>query len=74
MKLTPLPEWRKLLRRAWSVRLMLISAALSAAEVTMQLLAPQMGGGFAIAAGLVAMAATIARVMVQPKMHQEDGQ
>jgi hypothetical protein len=66
-------DWRRVLRRAWSVRLAVLSAVLSAAEVTMQLLAPQMsGGGFAVAAGLVALAAAIARLVAQPAMRQED--
>lgn len=64
-------DWPKVLKRAWSVRLALISAVLSGAEITLQFLAPQYGGGFAVAAGVAATAAAIARLVAQKKMRED---
>lgn len=58
-------NWRVILRRAWSVRLMLLSAVLSGAAVTVGLLDARVLGmdpvRFAAMAGLVNAAALIAR-------------
>lgn len=61
-------DWRRLAPRLWSVRLALLSAVLSAAEVVVQLLTPEKPTfKFALLAGLVALAAGVARVVAQPR-------
>jgi putative flippase GtrA len=62
-------NWRETLRHAWSVRLILLAAVLSAGEVVMQFATPPDQPLpkllFGIAAGLVAGAAFVARFVVQ---------
>jgi hypothetical protein len=66
-------EWRWLVRRAWSVRLLAIAAALSGLEVTIQVMIgfsitpPIDPGIFAILSGLVTVAALIARFVAQTR-------
>jgi hypothetical protein len=61
-------DWPVLLRRAWSVRLAILSAGLSAVEFALPFLAPERPGGwFAGAAVLVSLAAAAARLVAQPK-------
>jgi hypothetical protein len=73
-QVTLVAEWRRLLRRAWSIRLALASAALSAAEFALQYL-PQAAvdligpGRFAALAFVVSVAAAVARIVAQPRMH-----
>lgn len=70
-------DWRRLLRRAWSVRLIGLSIVLSAAEVGVQAAialgakVPIPAGSFAVLAGLVSAAAGLARFVAQPKMRGE---
>jgi hypothetical protein len=66
--MTLVANWRAVLRRAWSVRLMLVAAALSAAEVAL----PLIGGvlpipplTFAALSALTTAGALIARVVAQ---------
>ncbi len=67
MKLTP--EWRAILAKAWSMRLILLSGFLSGLEAAMPMLAPDVpSGAFAKAAAAVALAAAIARVVAQKDM------
>lgn len=62
-----LDDWPRLLRRAWSFRLAILAALLSAAEVALQFVAPAGGSGwFALAAALVSGAAALARLVAQP--------
>lgn len=62
-----LPEWRRIIRRAWSVRLALLSALLGAIEIGVQLLAAsQPTPWFATASALTSFAAAIARIVAQP--------
>lgn len=64
-----LPEWRRILRRAWSVRLALVSAALSTAEGALQYVAPDHASPrFALLAGAVGLAAALARLVAQPRL------
>jgi hypothetical protein len=63
-------EWGRVLRRAWSVRLALLSAALSAVEIGVQLWAPGQGGKAAAAAAAAALAAGVARIVAQAKMRE----
>lgn len=69
MSLTP--NWRRILRHAWSLRLVALAAVLSAAEVVLPLFMDTMPRG--IFAGLSLLAATggaVARVVAQPKMER----
>jgi urea transporter len=59
-------NWREVLRKAWSVRLMLLSAVLSGLEVVLPLFVGSMPRGIFAALSLsVVIAATIARFMAQ---------
>lgn len=66
-------DWKRIARRAWSVRLALLSAVLGAAEIAVQFLAAsQPTPYFAMAAALTSLAAAIARIVAQPKAFQHD--
>lgn len=66
-----LPEWKRVLRRAWSVRLAVLSGALSVAEVVLPLYSDAFARGtFAALSGLVAVASVLVRLVSQPEMHQ----
>lgn len=66
--MTLLDDWRRLVRRAWSVRLAVLAALLSAVEVALPFVAPERSSGwFALAALLVSLAAAYARIVAQPK-------
>lgn len=59
-------NWRAVLRRAWSIRLALLAGILSAAEVALPFLEPSMPRGlFALASGLAAGGAFVARLVAQ---------
>lgn len=66
-------NWRLLLRRAWSVRLMLLAAALSGAEVAFPLAFADIlpVGVFAVLSFLVTAGAMVARVVAQDGVHNE---
>jgi hypothetical protein len=60
-------DWRAILTRAWSVRLMLLAGLLSGLEVTLQIV---VGLGYAsialaVLSGLVTAAALVARIVAQ---------
>lgn len=62
------PDWRNILRRAWSVRLILLAGVLSAIEVALpffQNSLPVRHGTFGILSALAAMGAFVARLMAQ---------
>lgn len=64
MKLVP--HWARVLRRAWSIRLVLLAGALSAAEVALPFFEPSIPHGlFAAASGLAAGGGFIARLVAQ---------
>lgn len=66
--MTPVQNWPRVLRKAWSVRLAILSAGLSAVEFAMPFLAPERPSGwFAGAAVLVSLAAAGARLVAQPR-------
>lgn len=67
-KLTLIDEWQWVLRRAWSMRLALLAALLSAAEVGVNILAPSFPTGrFAALAAVVSLAAAVARLCAQKR-------
>lgn len=62
-----IPDWKRRWRKLWSIRLALLSATLSGAELAV----PYLGGFlppamFSMLAVLTAVAAAIARVVAQP--------
>lgn len=64
-------NWRRVLRCAWSMRFIALAAALSAAEVAIAVFIdnpPIPRGVFAAIAGLVTLAAAVARVLAQNKV------
>lgn len=69
-------NWRRVVRKAWSVRLMLLAAFLSAVEVGLGLTdARTLGlpeGAFAATSCLVTALAFVARFLAQPDMEDAD--
>ncbi|HOW46151.1 MAG TPA: hypothetical protein P5305_04035 [Rubrivivax sp.] len=62
-----LPDWKTVLRNAWSVRLAALAALLSAAEVVLPMFFDVFNPGvFAAMSGLVAMAGAFVRLVAQP--------
>ena len=62
----------KVLRRAWSVRLGIIAALFSGAEVIVPLFADAIPRAlFAVLSFLTVVAAVLARFVTQPRMHDE---
>ena len=66
--MTLLPNWRDVLKKAWSIKFMLLAGLMSGAEVVMQILQPSNTlppGIFAALAGVVTSVALVARLMAQ---------
>lgn len=76
--MTLLPNWRDVLRNAWSIKFMLLAALMSGAEVVMSILQPSNTlppGVFAALAGVVTSIALVARLMAQSEAdHGNDEQ
>lgn len=67
MKLVP--EWRHIIKRAWSIRLMLIAALLDGFNACWFAFGDTVPHGYFLAVGMLAsMAAVVARVVHQPRM------
>lgn len=67
-------NWRDVLKRAWSVRLIILAALLSGAEVAVPMLGdvlPVPSGTFAALSGFVAAAALLARVVAQSDLPEQ---
>ena len=61
-----LNDWQEVLRRAWSIRLMVLAGLLSGVEVVLPLFADALPRGvFAAASGVVVMLAFVARLIAQ---------
>ena len=59
-------NWRDILRKAWSIRLMILAGALSAAEVVLPLFADVMPrGAFAGLSAITVTAAFVSRLIAQ---------
>lgn len=64
--MTPIADWRRVLKHAWSVRLMIIAALLSGAEAALPFLdLPFPRGLLAVLSMTVTAAAFVARFIVQ---------
>ena len=70
-KLWLLDDWRRVLRRAWSIRFSLLAAAFTAAEVVLPFMGDVLPRGlFVLLAFAASLGATVARLVAQPKMHE----
>ena len=70
-KIGLLDDWRRVLRRAWSIRFSLLAAAFTAAEVVVPLFGDVLPRGtFVLLAFVASIGATVARIVAQPEMHQ----
>lgn len=64
-----IPDWRLVLRRAYSVRLALLAAVLGGLELLLQFVAPERPDGAFIALSVaINIAAALARIVAQPKL------
>jgi len=71
---TPLPHWRQILRRAWSVRLNALALVFTALEVGLPLMDGYIDvprGIFASLSGITAAVAFYARLVVQRNLPHE---
>lgn len=70
MKLAP--NWRSIIRRAWSFRLALVAAALGGVEIALPLFSDTMPRGWFLAASVtVTVLAAAARIVAQPGMDDD---
>jgi hypothetical protein len=75
LNLCLLDDWRRVLRRAWSIRFSLLAAAFTAAEVVVPLFGDVLldvmpRGAFVLLAFAASIGATVARIVAQPEMHR----
>ena len=67
-----IPDWRVVLKKAWSLRLMLVAAILSAAEFLLPFYSDSMPQGMFAGMSFVTVAgAFIARFIAQKGLHNE---
>ncbi len=70
-KICLLDDWRKIARRAWSIRLSIVAAIFTAGEVVGPLFGDVLSrGGFVLLALVARTGATVARIVAQPEMHR----
>jgi hypothetical protein len=70
-KICLLDDWRKIARRAWSIRLSIVAAIFTAAEVVVPLFGDVLPrGAFVLLAFAASGGAAIARLVAQPEMHR----
>ena len=70
-KICLLDDWRKIARLAWSVRLSIVAAIFTAAEVVVPLFGDVLPrGAFVLLAFAASIGATVARIVAQPEMHR----
>lgn len=68
-------DWRQVLKRAWSVRLMILAGLLSGIEVALPLIPLQIEPGwFAALSAIFTAAAFVARLLAQRNMSNADQQ
>lgn len=64
------PKWQQILLRAWSIRFIVLAAALSGAEVAFTILTPDLlgipPGTFAALAAFASSGALLSRILAQP--------
>lgn len=65
------PKWREILRKAWSVRLMVLGALFSGAEFALPYFGDKVSPGVFAALGVVVTtAATLARIVYQKGLEE----
>lgn len=65
-------DWRRIIRRAWSVRFAALAAVFSVVEAAMPFLLPAFPPHVAASiAALMAVLSLVSRLVAQPKMHDE---
>jgi hypothetical protein len=70
-KIVFLEDWRKIARRAWSIRLSIVAAVFTAAEVVMPLFGDALPRGvFVLLAFIASIGATVARLVAQPEVRR----
>lgn len=71
--MTPIHNWREVLRYAWSIRLMILAAALSGIEVALPFIGalPIPTGIFAALSALTTAGAFVARLVAQKDVKDE---
>ena len=70
-KFVLLPDWPRILQKAWSIRLTLLAGLFSAAEVILPLFIDLLPRHLFIVLALVAIVgAAVARLVAQPEMHR----
>ncbi|GIK34520.1 MAG: hypothetical protein BroJett010_10790 [Gammaproteobacteria bacterium] len=70
-KLCLLDDWRRVARRAWSIRLSIVAAIFTAAEVVVPLFGDLLPRGlFVLLAFSASIGAAIARLVAQPEMRE----
>ena len=70
-KICLLDDWRRVLRRTWSIRFSLLAAAFTAAEVVVPLFGDVLPRGvFVLLAFSASIGAAIARLVAQPEMRE----
>ena len=70
-KICLLDDWRKIARRAWSIRLSIVAPIFTAAEVVVPLFGDVLPRGvFVLLALSASTGAAIARLVAQPEIHR----
>lgn len=69
-----LDDWKRVLRQAWSIRLMLLAGLFSGLEIALPILdgiLPVPRGAFAALSGVTTAAAFVARLLAQKKVGED---
>ncbi len=70
-KFALLPDWQRILKQAWSIRLTLLAGLFSAAEVILPLFVDVLPRHlFVVLAFVAIIGAAVARLVAQPEMHR----
>lgn len=70
-KIVLLEDWRKIARRAWSIRLSIVAAVFTAAEVVVPLFGDVLPRGvFVLLAFIASIGAAVARLVAQPEVRR----
>lgn len=68
-----IPEWRRLVRKAWSIRLMVLAGALTGAEMALPLFSDAFPRNvFLVLSMITCVAGLVARLVAQPKLRDGD--
>ncbi len=71
LQLDLLPDWRRVLRQAWSIRFSILATVFTAAEVVVPVFGDLLPRGvFVLLALAASIGATVSRLLAQPEMHR----